>query len=60
MKIFMIDESVIDATMKIMVKYAPVFRCEKIGKIFRISFAENEKIISELEENNILCWGMLF
>ena len=34
MRIFMIEESVIDATMKIMVKYAPVFRCEKIGKIF--------------------------
>lgn len=60
MRIFMIEEGAVDVTMKIVVKYAPVFRCEKIGKIFRISFAENEKIISELRENNILCWGILF
>ena len=60
MRIFMIEEDIIDATMKIVVKYAPVFRCERFGKFFRISFADNEKIISELEENNILCWGILF
>lgn len=60
MRIFMIEEGIIDATMKIVIKHASVFRCERFGKFFRISFADNEKIISELEENNILCCGILF
>ena len=60
MRIFMIEEGIIDATMKIVIKHASVFRCERFGKFFRISFADNEKIISELEEKNILCWGILF
>lgn len=60
MRIFMIEEGIVDVTMKIVIKHASVFRCERFGKFFRISFADNEKIISELEENNILCWGILF
>ncbi len=59
-KIFIVNNALADATIKVVSEYAPVFRCEKGIGIFRISFLENNVVVEKLEENGILCSGILF